>query len=39
MSLKKRALALSLTAALSLGLLSGCGSDSSANVLNVYNWG
>ena len=39
MSLKKHALALSLTAALSLGLLSGCGSDSSANVLNVYNWG
>ena len=39
MSLKKRALALALTAALSLGLLSGCGSDSSANVLNVYNWG
>ena len=39
MSLKKRALALSLTAALSLGLLSGCGSDASANVLNVYNWG
>ena len=39
MSLKKRALALSLSAALSLGLLSGCGSDSSANVLNVYNCG
>ncbi len=39
MSLKKRALALSLTAALSLGLLSGCGSDVSGNVLNVYNWG
>ena len=39
MKLLKRTLALTLSAAMVLGLLSGCGSDSSANVLNVYNWG
>ena len=35
----ERTLALTLSAAMVLGLLSGCGSDVSANVLNVYNWG
>ena len=39
MKLLKRTLALTLSAAMVLGLLSGCGSDASANVLNVYNWG
>ena len=39
MKLLKRTLALTLSAAMVLGLLSGCGSDVSANVLNVYNWG
>ena len=39
MKLLKRTLALTLSAAMALGLLSGCGSDASANVLNVYNWG
>ena len=39
MKLFKRTLALTLSAAMVLGLLSGCGSDASANVLNVYNWG
>ena len=38
MKLLKRTLALTLSAAMVLGLLSGCGSDASANVLNVYNW-
>lgn len=39
MKLLNRTLALTLSAAMVLGLLSGCGSDASANVLNVYNWG
>lgn len=39
MKLLKRMLALTLSAAMVLGLLSGCGSDASANVLNVYNRG
>ena len=39
MKLLKRTLALTLSASMVLGLLSGCGSDASANVLNVYNWG
>lgn len=39
MKLLKRTLALTLSSAMVLGLLSGCGSDASANVLNVYNWG
>ena len=35
----KRILALTLTAALTFGLLPGCSGESGANVLNVYNWG
>ena len=37
--MKKRMLSLLLCGAMCAGLLSGCGNASSAEVLNVYNWG
>ena len=37
--MKKRMLSLLLCGAMCTGLLSGCGNASSAEVLNVYNWG
>lgn len=37
--MKKRMLSLLLCSAMCAGLLSGCGNASSAEVLNVYNWG
>ena len=37
--MKKRMLSLLLCGAMCAGLLSGCGNTSSAEVLNVYNWG
>lgn len=37
--MKKRMLPLLLCGAMCTGLLSGCGNASSAEVLNVYNWG
>ena len=37
--MKKRMLSLLLCGAICAGLLSGCGNASSAEVLNVYNWG
>ena len=37
--MKKRMLSLLLSGAMCAGLLSGCGNASSAEVLNVYNWG
>lgn len=38
-AVKKRMLSLLLCGAMCAGLLSGCGNASSAEVLNVYNWG
>lgn len=38
-AVKKRMLSLLLCGAMCTGLLSGCGNASSAEVLNVYNWG
>ena len=37
--MKKRMLSLLLCGAMCAGLLSGCGNTTSAEVLNVYNWG